>query len=54
MNTEPEIIYEFECICGHIWLDNINQGCPMCGKYEDVIRRDYTSPDPESFGKRKQ
>ncbi|MCK5615782.1 hypothetical protein KAR91_78690 [Candidatus Pacearchaeota archaeon] len=43
-------MFEFECRCGHIWLDNRNLGCPMCGKQEDVIRRDYVIKQPYEFG----
>lgn len=32
---------EYECQCGYVWIDDHNYGCPMCGKQDDVIRRDY-------------
>lgn len=45
-------IYEFECSqCGYIWLHDANYGCPMCGKQDDVVRRDYVIPQPETFAK---
>jgi len=41
---------EYECQCGYIWIDDYNHGCPMCGKRDDVIRRDYVIKQPNEFG----
>ena len=43
---------EFECTCGYVWIDDHNYGCPMCGKRDDVIRRDYVIKQPEQFAHR--
>ncbi len=43
---------EYECECGHVWLDDRNYGCPMCGKRNDITRRDYVIAQPESFAHR--
>jgi predicted RNA-binding Zn-ribbon protein involved in translation (DUF1610 family) len=51
-SMEKNIMNEYECQCGHIWIDNANQGCPMCGNREDIIRRDYVIKQPEMFGHR--
>ena len=40
---------EYECTCGYIWIDDQNYGCPMCQNYNDIIRRDYVIPQPETF-----
>ena len=44
--------YEFECSCGHTWIDDQNCGCPMCQNHEDIIRRDYIIPQPEMFNRK--
>lgn len=41
--------YEYECICGHIWIDSEKQACPMCGEQWDIITEPYESLPPESF-----
>ncbi len=43
---------EYECECGHVWLDDRNYGCPMCGTRDDITRRDYVIVQPESFAHR--
>ncbi len=49
-----ERIYEFECVCGHVWLDDANYGCPMCSTRMNIVRRNYKILQPEKFGKRKK
>ena len=52
MNTEkykPQ--WEYECICGHIWIDDQLQNCPMCGERNDVTISNYESLPPEAFNK---
>ena len=43
--------YEFECICGHVWIDDTNDGCPMCGEKIQIITESYDSLPPEGFSK---
>jgi len=43
--------YEFECICGHVWIDDTNNGCPMCGEKIQIITESYDSLPPEGFSK---
>lgn len=45
---------EYECICGHIWIDDANYGCPMCGDRYNVVRRRYKIQQPQTFAKRKK
>lgn len=44
--------YEYECICGHIWIDSENQGCPMCSEQTQITAEKYESLPPESFDRR--
>lgn len=41
--------YEYECICGYVWIDDQNYGCPMCGAKEQIVRREYTIKQPCEF-----
>lgn len=52
MNRRNLRQYEFECDCGHIWIDDHNLGCPMCQNHNDIIRRDYNSLPPETFNRK--
>jgi len=42
--------YEFECACGHIWIDSENQGCPMCGEQVQITAEKYESLPPDDIG----
>lgn len=44
--------YEYECTCGHIWIDSEKQNCPMCGEQTQITVSDYESLPPESFADR--
>lgn len=44
--------YEFECPCGHIWIDSKGQACPMCGNTLDMSVIPYNTKHPDTFGKR--
>lgn len=50
--TMKQKIYEFECYCGYVWLDDKNYGCPLCEARENIIRRDYVIPQPETFNRK--
>lgn len=45
---------EYECICGHVWIDDVNYGCPMCGNRADVVWREYEIQQPKTFANRKE
>lgn len=46
--------YEYECMdCGHIWIDNQLQDCPMCGERNDVTLSNYESPPPDKLNRGK-
>lgn len=44
--------YEYECQCGYVWLDNENNGCPMCGEKTKITATEYKSLPPEKFNKK--
>lgn len=44
--------YEYECVCGHIWIDNENNSCPMCCERNDIVASIYKSLPPEKFADR--
>lgn len=43
---------EYECICGYIWIDSKNNGCPMCGKTTGIITKPYEIKQPKEFSKK--
>lgn len=46
--------YEYECMhCGHIWIDDQLQDCPMCGEKSDIDLSNYESLPPENFDRKK-
>lgn len=44
--------YEYECICGHIWIDSENNGCPMCYETVDISVQPYEIKQPNTFNKK--
>lgn len=35
--------YEYECVCGYIWIDSERQPCPMCGESAQITAEPYES-----------
>lgn len=44
--------YEFECECGHTWIDSQNNSCPMCSNEVGITAVPYETKPPNKFGKR--
>ena len=44
--------YEFECLCGHIWIDCQNTGCPMCSEKDGIAVKQYEIPQPKNLSKK--
>ena len=44
--------YEYECICGYVWIDSENNGCPMCSEQTQITAEKYESLPPENFSKK--
>ena len=45
--------YEYECACGYIWIDNTNNGCPMCGEEANITAEPYESLPPDKLNRGK-
>jgi len=45
--------YEYECICGYVWIDSENQGCPMCGEQTQITAEKYNSLPPNKLNRGK-
>ena len=43
--------YEFECICGYIWIDNERQSCPMCDGDTNITAEPYESLPPNELNR---
>ena len=46
-------LYEYECSCGHIWIDNENNGCPMCYEEVNTTAEPYKSLPPNKLNRGK-
>jgi len=44
--------YEFECVCGFVWIDCENNGCPMCDETNKITVESYESKHPSTFANR--
>lgn len=49
MNRIEPTQYEFECPCGYIWIDDTNNGCPMCSNTTDISATPYEIKQPKEF-----
>ena len=38
--------WEFECPCGHIWIDCQNTGCPMCSEQVGITAKPHDIKQP--------
>jgi len=46
-------MYEYECICGYIWIGSENNGCPMCDVEPCLIAvQDYENLPPDKLNQR--
>ena len=48
IKLEPKRQYEYECICGYIWIDSETLPCPMCRQWP-ISQIPYESLPPENF-----
>ena len=45
--------YEFECVCGHVWIDSERLPCPMCGDDTNITAEPYESLSPDKLNRGK-
>ena len=43
--------YEYEGICGYIWIDSERQSCPMCGENTSITAEPYESLPPDKLNR---
>ena len=45
--------YEYECICGYVWIDSERLPCPTCGDDTNITAEPYESLSPDKLNRGK-